>query len=181
MISGIYSLEELQQTIATYPENWRPLVLTNGCFDLLHVGHLRYLQVAKALGRSLVVGLNSDRSVRQLKQHWPGEPPLRRLEHAESFRTRACSRHRPIVPEMQRAELLCGLKPVDAVIVFDTLTAVSLIEALKPDIYAKGGDYTIDTLPEAPAVTACGCRLELVKVEIPTSTSAIINKILNFR
>jgi len=163
MISGIYSLEELQQTIATYPENWRPLVLTNGCFDLLHVGHLRYLQVAKALGRSLVVGLNSDRSVRQLKQHRSGEPP------------------RPIVPEMQRAELLCGLKPVDAAIVFDTLTAVSLIEALKPDIYAKGGDYTIETLPEAPAVTACGCRLELVKVEIPTSTSAIINKILNFR
>ncbi|MGK7904764.1 MAG: adenylyltransferase/cytidyltransferase family protein [Hormoscilla sp.] len=163
MMSGIYSLAELQQTIATHPENWRPLVLTNGCFDLLHVGHLRYLSVAKALGRSLVVGLNSDRSVRQLKHHQSGEPP------------------RPIVPQMQRAELLCGLKPVDAVIIFDSLTAVSLIEGLKPDIYAKGGDYSMETLPEAPAVTACGCRLELVEVEIPTSTSAIINKILDFR
>lgn len=162
-MSGIYSLAELQQIIATNPENWRPLVLTNGCFDLLHVGHLRYLWVAKALGRSLVVGLNSDRSVRQLKQHRSGATP------------------RPIVPQMQRAELLCGLKPVDAVIIFDSLTAVSLIEGLKPDIYAKGGDYSMETLPEAPAVKRCGCRLELVEVEIPTSTSAIINKILDFR
>ena len=162
-MSSIYSLAELQPIIASYPENWRPLVLTNGCFDLLHVGHLRYLQVAKALGRSLVVGLNSDRSVRQLKQHRSGATP------------------RPIVPQMQRAELLWGLKPVDAVIIFDSLTAVSLIEGLKPDIYAKGGDYSMETLPEAPAVKRCGCRLELVEVEIPTSTSAIINKILDFR
>lgn len=157
----MYNLSELQQILAAQPQKWRPLVLTNGCFDLLHVGHLRYLQVAKTLGRSLVVGLNSDRSVRQLKPDWPGLPP------------------RPIIPQMERAELLSALKPVDRVVIFDTLTAVPLIEALQPDIYVKGGDYTTDTLPEAQTVRACGCRLEFVKLEIPISTTAIVNKILN--
>lgn len=157
----MYSLNKLQQILLARPEKWRPLVLTNGCFDLLHVGHLRYLQVAKTLGRSLVVGLNSDRSVRQLKPHQPGIPP------------------RPIIPQKQRAELLSALKPVDAVVIFDTPTAISLIETLQPDIYVKGGDYSADTLPESIAVRACGCRLEFVKIEIPTSTTAIINKILH--
>lgn len=158
---SIYNLSEGPQTLASRAENWRPLVLTNGCFDLLHVGHLRYLQQAKSLGRSLVVGLNSDRSVRQLKPHQPGMPS------------------RPIIPQQQRAELLCALKPVDAVVIFDTPTAISLIETLQPNIYVKGGDYSADTLPELTAVRACGCRLEFVKIEIPTSTTAIVNKILH--
>src|SRR3712207_3421586 len=100
MISGLYSLRELQQAIAHYPEQWRPLVFTNGCFDLLHAGHVRYLNVAKSLGRSLVVGLNSDRSVQALKPNKPGLPP------------------RPLVPETQRAEVLASLKCVDGVVIF---------------------------------------------------------------
>lgn len=150
----IFTLEQLETQITASPQNWRPLVLTNGCFDLLHIGHLRYLQQAKSFGRSLIVGINSDRSVGNLKPN------------------------RPIVPESQRAELVMGFKPVDGVVIFDSLTAIPLIETLKPDIYAKGGDYTPDTLPEMPAVRACGCRLELIQIEVATSTSGIINKIL---
>jgi len=150
----LYTLEQLQTKITADPQNWRPLVLTNGCFDLLHIGHLRYLQQAKSLGRSLIVGMNSDRSVQQLKPN------------------------RPIIPQAQRAELVMGLKPVDGVVIFDSRTATGLIETLKPDIYAKGGDYTPDTLPEMPTVKACGCRLELIQIEVSTSTSGIIEKIL---
>lgn len=161
MILGVYTLKELSQVIAADPSRWRPLVFTNGCFDLLHTGHVRYLQVAKSLGRSLVVGLNSDQSVRAIKPHQQGLPP------------------RPIVPEQQRAEVLAALKPVDGVVIFHSLTATGLIEALKPDIYVKGGDYSLETLPETPAVQAYGGQIELVKVEIPTSTTAMINRILH--
>src|SRR4028119_34009 len=150
MIPGIYSLNELQQAIAADPDQWRPLVFTNGCFDLLHAGHVRYLQVAKSLGRSLVVGLNSDQSIKTIKPNKPGFPP------------------RPLVPEAQRAEVLATLKPVDGIVIFSETTATRLIQALQPDIYVKGGDYSQATLPEAPAVQAYGGRIELVKVEIPT-------------
>lgn len=160
MVFGIYTLSKLKEAIAKEPERWRPLVFTNGCFDLLHVGHLRYLKVAKSWGRSLVVGLNSDRSLRTLKPNKPGQPA------------------RPIVPEMQRAELLAALKPVDAVTVFDETTAAHLIEALKPDIYVKGGDYSIENLPEASVVRAYGGQIELVEIEVPTSTTDIIYRIL---
>ena len=160
MIPGLYSLTELQEAIANTPEQWRPLVFTNGCFDLLHVGHLRYLQVAKSLGRSLIVGLNSDRSVQSIKPHQLGFPA------------------RPIVPENQRAELLLGLKPVDAVVIFTETTATQLLAALKPDIYVKGGDYQIETLPEAPTVQVYGGRIELIQIEIPTSTTGTIHRIL---
>ncbi len=138
----------------------KKIVFTNGCFDLLHVGHLRYLQVARKLGRSLVVGVNSDRSVQTIKPSKPGFPS------------------RPIVPEQQRAELLAALKPVDGVVIFSATTACQLITALHPEIYVKGGDYTIATLPEAPTVQAYGGQIHLVQVEIPTSTSALIDRIL---
>ncbi len=155
-----FSLEEVLAAIAAKPEQWRPLVFTNGCFDLLHVGHVRYLTVAKSLGKSLVVGLNSDRSVQQIKPPKPGVPP------------------RPLIPESERAEVLGCLKPVDAVVIFTATTASSVIETLKPEIYVKGGDYTISTLPEAPAVEGYGGRIELVQIEIPISTTAIIHRIL---
>lgn len=161
MISGLYSLDDLNRAIAAEPELWRPLVFTNGCFDLLHAGHIRYLQRAKALGRSLIVGLNSDRSVQQIKPPQPGQPP------------------RPIVSELQRAEVLCALKAVDAVVIFNQPTATSLISSLQPDIYVKGGDYTRETLPEAPVVQAYGGYIELVKVEINCSTTAIVQRILS--
>lgn len=159
-ITGLYTLKALQEAIAAAPERWRPLVLTNGCFDLVHAGHVRYLQAAKALGRSLVIGLNSDASVQSIKPQQPGFPL------------------RPIVPEIQRAEVLTALKSVDAVVIFGEKTAVQLIEALKPDIYVKGGDYQLETLPEAPALQAIGCQISFVKVEIPSSTTAIVNRIL---
>ena len=160
MISGLYSLDELTKAIATEPQRWRPLVFTNGCFDLLHAGHVRYLQSAKTLGRSLIVGLNSDISVQQIKPPQPGKPP------------------RPIVPERQRAEVLCALKAVDAVVMFSEATAISLISLLQPDIYVKGGDYTLKSLPEAPVVQGYGGRIELLKVEINCSTTAIVQQIL---
>jgi rfaE bifunctional protein nucleotidyltransferase chain/domain len=159
-MTGVYSLTELQQTIAAQPELWRPLVLTNGCFDLLHAGHVRYLQVAKSLGRSLVVGLNSDNSVQQLKPATPGRPA------------------RPIVPAAQRAEVLAALRSVDAVVVFAESTAARLIETLQPDIYVKGGDYTLESLPETPSVQAYGGQIEFVTIEVPSSTTAIIQRIL---
>lgn len=160
MFSGLYSLAQLQEAIALSPNQWRPLVFTNGCFDLLHVGHIRYLQVAKSLGRSLVVGLNSDRSVQTIKPNRPGMP------------------QRPIIPEIQRAELLTALKPVDAVVIFPETTASHLIATLKPDIYVKGGDYSLENLPEATVVQAYGVQVKLIQIEIPTSTTGIINRIL---
>jgi len=154
----LYSLAQLQSQVMTNPEQWRPLVLTNGCFDLLHVGHVRYLQTAKSLGKRLVVGLNSDHSVRSIK---PQDAPPR-----------------PIIPEEQRAEVLSALSAVDAVVLFSEKTAEGLIKTLKPEIYAKGGDYTIETLPEAKAVQSYGGEIQLIVVEVPTSTSKIIDKIM---
>jgi len=163
MIAGVYELADLQQAIATDPQSWRPLVFTNGCFDLLHAGHVRYLNAARQLGRSLVVGLNSDASVRTIKPAAAGAPP------------------RPIVPDVQRAEVLAALKPVNAVVIFTETTASSLIAALQPDIYVKGGDYQIATLPEAAIVLGYGGQVELVSIEVPSSTSAIIRRILDSR
>lgn len=160
MISGLYTISTLVEAIAAHPEQWRPLVFTNGCFDLLHVGHVRYLQTAKSLGRTLVVGLNSDRSVQTIKPVQPGMPA------------------RPIIPEIQRAEVLCALKPVDGVIIFNEPTATPLLEALQPDIYVKGGDWTVESLPEAPTVQGYGGHIELCKIEVPTSTTGIILSIL---
>lgn len=155
----VYSLSQLQTQIKNNPEQWRPLVLTNGCFDLLHVGHVRYLKTAKALGKTLVVGVNSDRSVQQIKPQKPGFPP------------------RPILPEQQRAEVISALAAVDAAVIFPETTAVQLINALQPDIYAKGGDYTLENLPEAQTVQSYGGDIEFIAVEVPTSTSEIIRKI----
>lgn len=157
----IYSLIQLQDIIAQYPDQWRPLVFTNGCFDLIHAGHVRYLRAAKELGRSLVVGLNSDQSVQTIKPQSAGFPP------------------RPIIPEHQRAEVLAALKPVDAVVIFSERTACQAIAALKPELYVKGGDYQLDTLPEASVVRAHGGTIHLITVEIPCSTTSIIQAIVS--
>ena len=150
----IWELEALAYAINRAPHQWRPLVLTNGCFDLLHVGHVRYLSQAKAWGKSLVVGINSDRSVQGLK-----------------------GKHRPIVPQDQRAEIIDSLKWVDGVVIFAEATADKLLETLQPDIYVKGGDYRPDTLPEMPTLQKLSIALQLIPVETPTSTTAIIHKI----
>jgi rfaE bifunctional protein nucleotidyltransferase chain/domain len=159
-VNGIYNLRELVEAIAQNPEQWRPVVFTNGCFDLIHAGHVRYLREAKTLGKTLVVGLNSDRSVSGIKPPQPGFPA------------------RPIIPQAERAEVLASLKPVDAVVIFDQPTATEIIQALQPDIYVKGGDYSVDTLPEAPTVFAYGGEIKLVQIEIPSSTSGIVERIL---
>jgi rfaE bifunctional protein nucleotidyltransferase chain/domain len=157
---GIYLLTQLHQAIASHPQKWRPLVFTNGCFDLIHVGHIRYLKEAKSYGKTLIVGLNSDKSVQQIKPQSPGNPS------------------RPIIPENQRAEVLASLKVVDGVVIFEEITAINVIKYLQPDIYVKGGDYSLSTLPEATTVMAYGGKIKLVQIEIPSSTSEIIKKIL---
>lgn len=155
---SVYSLTELQNAIALNPDRWRPLVLTNGCFDLLHCGHVRYLNSAKKLGRALVVGLNSDESIRMIK---PDRTPSR-----------------PIVPEAERAEVLAALRSVDGVVIFSEKTACELVEALHPEIYAKGGDYNLQTLPEASIVQSYGGQVRLIEIEVPSSTTAIVDRIL---
>ena len=130
------------------------IVFTNGCFDILHAGHVRYLGAARALGDCLVVGLNSDASVRRLK----GEA-------------------RPVNGEADRAEVLGAIRAVDYVTVFDEPTAAALIEILRPDVYAKGGDYTIDTLPEAEIVRAYGGQVALIDLVPGRSTTKVIEKL----
>lgn len=136
-------------------EQWRSagerIILTNGGFDLLHVGHIRYLRGAKALGGKLVVAVNSDASVRALK----GE-------------------NRPIIPESERAEILAALADVDAVVVFSELDVRPLISEIRPDIHAKGTDYTPETVPEGDAVRAYGGRVEIVGDAKNHSTTEIL-------
>ena len=132
----------------------KKIVFTNGCFDIIHAGHVRYLTAAKNFGDVLIIGLNTDESVRRLK-----------------------GASRPINNQADRAEVLLGLKAVDHVIYFGEQTAENLIAGVKPDIYVKGGDYTLDTLPEAKIVQSYGGRVEFVKLVAGKSTSNIIKKI----
>ena len=132
----------------------KKIVFTNGCFDIIHVGHVRYLTAAKNFGDVLIVGLNTDDSVRKLK-----------------------GATRPINNQDDRAEVLLGLKAVDYVIFFGENTAENLIAELKPTIYVKGGDYTLDTLPEAKIVQSYGGKVELVNLVVGKSTTNIIDKI----
>lgn len=130
------------------------IVFTNGCFDVLHAGHVRYLAAAKDLGDCLIVGLNSDSSVRSLK-----------------------GPERPVNCEEDRAEVLSALSAVDYIVVFSEATAEALVSEIKPDIYAKGGDYNTKDLPEAVIVEANGGRVILVP-EVPgRSSTNIINKL----
>lgn len=132
----------------------RCVVFTNGCFDILHAGHVRYLNEAKKLGDILVVGLNSDESVRRLK----GEG-------------------RPVNPGADRAEVLAGLRAVDHVVIFGESTAEELVRQLRPDIYVKGGDYSLDRLPEAALVAAYGGRTVLAPMLEGRSTSNVIRRL----
>jgi rfaE bifunctional protein nucleotidyltransferase chain/domain len=131
------------------------LVFTNGCFDLLHVGHVRYLQAARALGEVLVVAINGDDSVRALK----GEG-------------------RPVNTELDRAEVLAGLACVDFVTIFQTTRVNELIATVKPHVYAKGGDYTIESLDsgERAALEAAGARIEILPLVPGKSTTATLKR-----
>lgn len=130
-------------TLIERVEQWRAagekILLANGCFDVLHVGHIRYLEGAKALGGRLIVGVNADATVRALK-----------------------GAGRPRTPEGERAEIIAALAAVDAVTIFTEPDVRMLIRAIHPDVQAKGTDYTVDTVPERDTVIECGGRVEIV-------------------
>lgn len=140
---------------AALPRLARPLVFTNGVFDILHRGHVTYLAQARALGASLVVGLNSDLSARSL-----GKGP-----------------ERPLNPQDDRALVLAGLQSVDLVVLFDESTPLSLIEQVRPDIYVKGGDYDMERLPEAALVRSWGGRALALPFVDGRSTTELVRRI----
>ena len=147
----IYHRSELASVLQQLKIEGKTVVTTNGCFDVLHLGHLRYLQAARQLGDMLVVAVNSDSSVRQLK----GE-------------------NRPLVPEAERAEMLAGLECVDYVVIFPELTPIDLLSELKPSIHVKGGDYQLDQLIERDVVEANGGKV-VVGLNVPgKSTTNLI-------
>jgi D-beta-D-heptose 7-phosphate kinase/D-beta-D-heptose 1-phosphate adenosyltransferase len=151
---AILTLEEAILRFGREKRNGRRVVFTNGCFDLLHPGHIRSLELARALGDALIVGLNSDASVRQLK----GEG-------------------RPVIPERERAEILSALESVDAVVIFDDLTPREVISRLLPDVLVKGGDWPGDQIVGREEVEAADGRVVSVPVVPGYSTSAMLKKI----
>jgi rfaE bifunctional protein nucleotidyltransferase chain/domain len=151
---AILSLEEAILRFGREKRNGRRIVFTNGCFDLLHPGHIGSLEQARALGDALVVGLNSDASVRQLK-----------------------GAGRPVLPERERAEILAALECVDAVVIFDDLTPRETIARLLPDVLVKGGDWPSDQIVGREEVEAAGGRVVSIPVVPGYSTTAILRKI----
>lgn len=154
----ILSRDELRMQVAEWRRNRESVTLTNGCFDLLHVGHVRYLQGAKALGGRLIVALNSDDSVRRLK-----------------------GAGRPLMPAAERAEIIAALADVDAVVIFDDPDVRSLIREIRPDVQAKGTDYTRENVPERDEVVACGGRVEVVGDPKDHSTTTFLNQLHSAR
>lgn len=149
-----YSLEEALEFRAQLRAAGRSLVLGNGHFDLLHAGHLDYLERARDLGDALIVGVNGDASSARLK-----------------------GTGRPLVPALERARLLAALKPVSAVVIFEQDVADGLIRALQPDVYAKGADYAHKPLPERGVAEACGARVVLIPLRPQRSSSGLIERI----
>jgi D-glycero-beta-D-manno-heptose 1-phosphate adenylyltransferase len=141
----------LRQQVAAWRRAGDSITLTNGSFDLLHVGHVRYLRAAKQLGGRLVVAIKSDASVRTLK----GEG-------------------RPVVPAAERAEILAALTDVDAVIIFPETDVRAIVREIRPDVHAKGTDYTTENVPERDEVIACGGRVEIVGDPKDHSTTEMI-------
>lgn len=156
--SKILSRKELRRRAEQWRRSGERIILTNGAFDLLHVGHVRYLAAAKALGGKLVVAINSDESVRGLK----GEG-------------------RPVVPESERAEIVAALGAVDAVVIFPENNVRAIIREIRPDIQAKGTDYTSESVPERDEVLAYGGRVEIVGDPKDHSTSELLRSRLSPR
>jgi rfaE bifunctional protein nucleotidyltransferase chain/domain len=154
--SKILTPESLSFKLSFWKFRDKKIVFTNGCFDLLHVGHVRYLRAARALGDALVVGLNSDQSVRDLKG--PG---------------------RPINNERDRAEVLAALECVDLVTIFPDVRATRFVEMAAPAIYAKGGDYTSDTLnaEERAVLEKIGAKIHIIPFEKGYSTSGLLERL----
>jgi len=154
MRSKIQRLKDLKQIVGILKKQGKKIVFTNGCFDLLHIGHVRYLQEAKSLGDILIVAINSDESVRKIK-----------------------GKGRPITPADERAEILAALECVDYVTIFHETLPNRLIEDLKPDIHVKGGDYSINELPEAKIVKSYGGKVVITNKVKNRSTTKIIEYI----
>ena len=147
---------ELDNLLKKLREEGKTIVTTNGCFDILHVGHVRYLEKTKSFADVLIVALNSDKSVKSIK----GDS-------------------RPINNENDRAEVLSGLKSVDYVVLFDEDSPIDLLLQIKPDVYTKGADYTVETLPEAKPIMEAGGRIEFISFVEGKSTTSIIDKMRN--
>lgn len=147
----ILSRDQLHARVGEWRRAGETVILTNGCFDLLHVGHIRYLHAAKKLGGRVIVAVNSDSSVRALK-----------------------GVGRPLMPAEERAEILAALEDVDAVVIFDEPDVRALIRELRPDVHAKGTDYTADSVPERDVVIECGGRVAIVGDPKDHSASEII-------
>ncbi|MBI3398356.1 MAG: D-glycero-beta-D-manno-heptose 1-phosphate adenylyltransferase [Deltaproteobacteria bacterium] len=154
MKNKIVSLRRLKTILRTSGKK-KIIVFTNGCFDIVHAGHVRYLNKAKSLGDMLVVGLNTDSSVRQIK----GDK-------------------RPIVPQRERAELLAGLEAVDYVVLFNEPTPIKLIKAILPNVLVKGADWASHEIVGAEVVKAAGGKITRIKLVQGRSTTNIIKKIL---
>ena len=150
------SQRDMQKKVKQLQENGKKVVFTNGVFDILHIGHLTYLEEARGLGDVLIVGVNSDRSVKTNK----GDK-------------------RPINPEKNRAEMLLGLKFVDFTVIFDEKTPENLLDLLKPDIHVKGGDYKKEDLHETEIVEKNGGEVKILSFVDNISTTEIINKIID--
>jgi rfaE bifunctional protein nucleotidyltransferase chain/domain len=153
--SKIKSIPQLQLLVASAQDAGRKVVFGNGCFDLIHIGHIRYLEGAKALGDLLVVGINSDASVRALK-----------------------GKGRPLQPQDERAEIIGSLECVDYLVIFDSPAVEGLLLALKPDIHAKGTDYTSENVPERDTVHSYGGRVAIVGDPKSHSSRDLIGTIL---
>lgn len=156
--TSILTRIDLVKKVGEMREAGSKIILANGCFDLLHVGHIRYLEGAKGLGGFLVVGINSDRQVAALKG--PG---------------------RPFMPEHERAEIVASFRSVDAVTIFDEPTVEELIKAIRPDFHAKGTDYTTETVPEREIVKAYGGRVAIVGDPKDHSSSGLIEAVSHRR
>jgi len=150
----ILSSEALKRRLDAHRKKGQRIVLTNGCFDLLHVGHTRYLSGAKAEGDVLVVAVNSDSGVRDLK-----------------------GAGRPILPEKERAELVASLADVDYVLIFDEPNVEALLEFLRPDVHAKGTDYSLETVPERETAKRIGIRVAIVGDPKRHSTRALLSRL----
>jgi rfaE bifunctional protein nucleotidyltransferase chain/domain len=151
----IKSLQELKKLAQEYRSSGSKIVFANGCFDLIHAGHIRYLESAKALGNILIVGLNGDVSVAALK-----------------------GAGRPLQPEAERAEILASMACVDYVLLFDAPTVDGILKELKPDVHAKGTDYTEKSVPERETVLAYGGQVAIAGDPKDHSTRDLIQKIL---
>jgi rfaE bifunctional protein nucleotidyltransferase chain/domain len=154
----LLSRDELRHRVEEWRRNGDTITLANGCFDLLHVGHVRYLHAAKNLGGRLIVAINSDDSVQKLK----GEG-------------------RPLMPAGERAEILAAIADVDAVVIFPEPDVRALVREIRPNVHAKGTDYTSATVPERDVVAECGGRVEIVGDPKDHSVSEIIRSRLGAR